>query len=147
VLSPEPAPPIAGKGTDDSAGARDAGEGTGAGGTGQGTGSGGCGDGAGGVGGTKAVKIAGDFVSARDYPAATRNVRLGSAVTIALTVSAQGRPTSCRVLRASKDPEADQITCRLAVERFRFRPAQNAAGELIPSTYGWQQRWFAPVRD
>lgn len=142
------APPIAGTGPDDSAGARASGTGSGAGGAGQGTGAGGSGTGTGGGGGgAKAVKIAGEIVSARDYPKQTRALRLGSSVTIALTVSAEGRVSACRILRPSPDPEADRVTCRLASERFRFRPARGPEGKPIPSVYGWQQRWFTPERD
>ena len=147
VLPTTPAPPVSGSGSQDSSGARDRGDGTGAGGTGQGMGAGGSGSGTGGGGATKAVKIAGDIVSTRDYPAATRDLRLGGAVTIALTVDEEGRPGDCRVVRPSRDPEADAITCRLARDRFRFRPARNGAGQAIKSVYGWQQRWFTPSRD
>jgi protein TonB len=148
ALSPTRAPPVPGTGAADSAGARETGAGTGASGAGQGTGAGGSGTGTGsGGGGAKAVKIAGDIVSARDYPKATRALRLGSAVTIALTVSPEGRVSDCRILRASRDPEADRVTCRLALERFRFRPAHDAEGKAVPSVYGWQQRWFTPERD
>jgi protein TonB len=148
TLSPTRAPPIAGTGADDSAGARATGEGTGAGGVGQGTGAGGSGTGTGGGGGSvNALKIAGDIVSARDYPKATRALRLGSAVTIALSVSPEGRVNDCRILRPSRDQEADRVTCRLATERFRFRPARDAEGKPISSVYGWQQRWFTPERD
>lgn len=143
VLATLAAPPVAGAGPADSAGAAEAGAGTGAGGNGQGTGAGGLGTGGG--GGTKAIKIAGDIVSARDYLPATRALRLGSAVTIALSVGIDGRVTACRVVRASRDPQADRITCQLATERFRFRPARDAAGQPVASVYGWQQRWFAPA--
>ncbi|MEW9854247.1 TonB family protein [Novosphingobium sp. M1R2S20] len=145
VLARDPAPAVAGTGTQNEAGASDSGPGTGAGGEGQGTGAGAAGSGTGGGGSAaKAVKIAGDIVSARDYPRATRDLRLGSSVTIALTVSPEGRVSDCRVLRPSRDPEADRITCQLATERFRFRPARDAAGRPVPSVYGWQQRWFTP---
>jgi protein TonB len=142
VLAPAVAPPIAGKGAADSSGALDAGQGTGAGGQGSGTGAGGAG--AGGGGATKPIKIAGDIVSARDYPKDTRKLRLGSAVTIALSVTTEGRVSQCRIVRPSRDPEADRITCRLATERFRFRPALDSAGQPVASVYGWQQRWFKP---
>jgi protein TonB len=46
------------------------------------------------------------------------------------------------VVEPSPDPEADRITCRLAEERFRFRPARNAGGEPVAAQYGWRQRWF-----
>jgi periplasmic protein TonB len=47
------------------------------------------------------------------------------------------------VIRPSPDPEADAIVCRLAEQRFRFRPATDAAGNPVPATYGWRQEWFA----
>lgn len=143
VLAPTIAPPVAGSGSADTAGAQATGLGTGAGGEGAGTGAGSGGTSSGG-GATKAVKIAGDIVSARDYPKSTRELRLGSAVTIALTVSVEGRASQCRIVRPSRDPEADNITCRLATERFRFRPARDDAGRPVTAVYGWRQRWFAP---
>jgi len=141
VAKPKPAPPVAGQGKADSAGARDAGAGTGAGGQGSGTGAGGSGTGQGG-GGAKAVKTAGDINSARDYPKKTRELRLGDHVVVALTVGSDGRVRGCRVHRPSRDAEADRITCRLATDRFRFRPATDAQGRPVESIYGWQQRWY-----
>ena len=143
VLARTVAPVVAGTGPDDTSGAKTVGQGAGAGGEGEGVGAGSAGEGSGG-GAAKPIKIAGDIVSARDYPKGTRALRLGSAVTIALTVQPDGRPGDCRVVRPSRDPEADRITCRLAIERFRFRPARNGAGQPVASVYGWQQRWFAP---
>ncbi len=141
------APSVAGRGSDNAAGAAAAGQGTGAGGRGTGTGSGAGGNGQGGGAATKAVKIAGDINSRNDYPRESRDARIGNSVTIALTVGTDGRVKRCRILRPSRDPIADQITCRLASARFRFRPARNANGEPVESTYGWQQRWFYPVEN
>ncbi len=142
IPRPQAAPQVASTGAADTSGARDAGVGTGAGGPGSGPGSGGAGDGQGSGGGTKPVKIAGEINSARDYPIASRDLRIGDHVIVWLTVGTDGRATACRVARASRDAEADAITCRLAQERFRFRPATDAAGRPVVSTYGWQQRWF-----
>lgn len=140
-----PAAPAASTGYDSRSGASAAGEGTGGGATGAGTGSGGSGNGAGGrYVAQKAVKIAGDITSARDYPKGTRDARLGTSVIIVVTVGTDGRATGCRVHKASGDPQADSITCRLATERFRFRPAQDQTGAAVESTYGWEQRFFAP---
>lgn len=144
VASPRPAPPISGQGHDQTSGARDSGAGTGAGGQGLGTGSGNGGNGQGGGADGKATKISGEINSARDYPKKTRELRLGDYVVVALTVGIDGRVKACRIHRASRDAEADRITCRLATERFRFRPATNAAGEPIDAVFGWQQRWFDP---
>lgn len=145
AIATQAAAPIPGQGAELTSGARDAGAGTGAGGQGSGTGAGAGGNGTGGGGGaSKAVKIAGDINSARDYPPATREQRLGGSVVLALTIGTDGRVRDCRVYRASKDPSSDEITCRLAKERFRFRPATDFAGNPVESTFGWQQRWFEP---
>lgn len=145
VLATPVAPPVAGQGSADSSGARDTGSGSGAGGEGGGTGAGGSGNGPGGGGGARKVaKIAGDINSTRDYPAASRELRLGDYVIVALTVGTDGRVKGCRVHRPSRDSQADQITCRLATERFRFRPATDWRGNPIESVYGWKQWWVAP---
>lgn len=146
AIATDTAPPVASTGSADTSGALDAGEGTGAGQSGSGTGAGGSGSGLGGGGGaaTRPVKIAGDINSARDYPAATRELRIGGSVTLALTVGTDGRVQGCRIVRASQDAAADRITCKLATERFRFRPAQDAAGRPVEAVYGWRQRWFRP---
>ena len=142
IAPPKPAPPVAATGSANSAGAQANGTGTGAGGAGSGTGSGGNGSGQGSGGGSGAVKIAGDINSARDYPIASRDLRINDYVIIRIAVGTDGRPTGCSVNRPSRDPAADAITCRLAVERFRFKPAMRADGKPRPATYEWRQRWF-----
>lgn len=146
TLKPTPAPPVAGRGEADAAGARAEGEGTGAAGSGQGTGAGASGSGRGtggqGGGGSPTVKLEGDINSARDYPRASRSLRIGAAVTIDLTVGIDGRVRACRIVQPSPDPAADRITCELATKRFRFRPARDASGQAVESTYRWRQRWF-----
>lgn len=139
------AAPVSSTGDEQRSGAAQAGQGTGGGGTGVGTGSGGSGNGAGGrFAARKAVKIAGDITSARDYPAAGRDERIGKSVIVALTVATDGTVKACRVYRPSGDAEADRITCSLAMQRFRFRPALDQNGQPIESVYGWEQRWFRP---
>ncbi|MEP7223131.1 MAG: energy transducer TonB [Novosphingobium sp.] len=131
------AAPIAAAGNTNVLGASDAGAGSGGGGQGSGDGSGkGAGTGA------PSAKLSGDISSARDYPAATRALRIDDYVVIYLAVGTDGRAHACRIARPSKDAAADQITCTLAMKRFRFRPATDAAGNPVPSTFGWQQKWF-----
>lgn len=141
------AAPVASTGDATRSGADSAGTGTSGGTAGTGTGSGGSGDGNGsafGAGSSRAVKIAGDITATRDYPARTRSARIGTSVIVVLTVGTDGRVLGCRIHQPSPDTEADTITCRLARERFRFRPATNRAGNPIESEFGWRQRWFAP---
>jgi len=140
---PSPAPRASSTGAADSSGARDDGAGTGAGGTGEGTGSGASGSGQG--GGARPLElISGRIDNARDYPTPPggRQVRRGHDVVIELSVGTNGRVTACRVTDPSPDPEADAITCRLATERFVFRPRLNASGAPVPGIFRWRQRWF-----
>lgn len=139
-----PAPPVASTGNDVRSGAAAQGQGTGGGGEGMDTGSGNSGNGSGGGLARKAEKIAGDIRSTRDYPKDSQQERIGKRVVILLTVGTDGKVSGCKVWRASGVPDADAITCKLASERFRFRPATDAQGAPVESTYGWEQRWFAP---
>ncbi len=60
---------------------------------------------------------------------------------VVVTVGTDGRPTACRVQRASRDAAANAVTCRLAIQRFRFRAATDAAGNPVEAVYGWKQSW------
>jgi periplasmic protein TonB len=143
-IAEKPAPKVPGIGDELDAGASDRGEGAGAGGEGQGTGAGDGGFGQGGGKVQKLEKVAGDINSTRDYPKAGRAAREGHSVTIQMTVGTDGRASNCRVVSPSPDPEADRITCRLAVERFRFRPRTDSRGVPVPGEYKWRQRWWNP---
>jgi len=144
VARPTPVPRALSTGAADTSGARDSGAGTGAAGAGSGTGSGQGGAGSGGGIATKAVKVAGEIGNARDYPVPEggREARIGTSVTIAITVGTDGRPTACRILRPGPFPETNQRTCELAMQRFRFRPALNREGEPVVSEFGWRQDFF-----
>lgn len=141
-LAKAPAPMALSTGTANTSGATTAGTGTGAGGQGSGTGSGTGGTGTGGGLTRKVEKIAGEISSARDYPRETRDLRKDDYVIVAITVSAEGKATACRIVRPSKDAQANAITCTLALQRFRFKPATDVQGTPVASTYGWRQRWY-----
>ncbi|WP_447930562.1 energy transducer TonB [Sphingopyxis fribergensis] len=146
---PPVAPPIAaaprpGTGNDASAGATPIpGAGSGAGGRGDGTGAGGTGSGTG--GGTKAVWRSGT-IRDRDYPREASRAKAGGEVEVRFTIEASGRVSGCRVTRSSGDASLDRTTCELIEERFRFKPAANAAGEAVASQYGWRQSWWLERR-
>lgn len=144
VARPRPVPRAPSTGTADTSGARDSGTGTGAGGQGTGTGSGQGGAGSGGGIAAKAVKIAGDISNAGDYPVPEggREARIGTSVTIAITVGTDGQPTACRILRPGPFAETNRRTCELAMQRFRFRPAVDRDGNPVVSEFGWRQDFF-----
>lgn len=138
---PNPVPRSPSTGAANASGAREEGAGTGAGGEGQGAGSGNAGSGSS-SGARPLEKIAGDINNSRDYPRAGREARRGQDVVIELTIGIDGRVSACRVTDPSPDPEADAITCRLATQRFVFRPRLDARGEPVVGIYRWRQRWF-----
>jgi protein TonB len=143
-VRPTPIPRASAAGSTNASAAREQGESTGAGGEGAGTGSGTGGTGQGSGAAAKPVLISGAIDDARAYPIPEggRKARIGKTVIIALTVGTDGRPSACRTYRSSGLPETDAITCRLALERLRFRPATNAGGEPVVGTFYWQQRFF-----
>jgi periplasmic protein TonB len=143
-VSPTAKPTATGSGSADHSGASSTGQGSGAGGQGNGTGSGTGGTGQGGGTPTPLEKIAGEISSTRDFPRSSADRRNGTSVTIELSVGTDGRANDCRVVSPGGDPEADQIVCRLAVQRFRFRPRTDGAGNPQPGRYRWRQRWWDP---
>lgn len=145
VIRPDPpAPRAPSTGDAVTSGARDQGDGTGAAGSGLGTGSGRGGGGQGGIAATKPVHIAGGIDNARDYPVPEggRQARRGNEVIVKVTVGTDGRASNCSIYRASRDAEADRITCQLVVERLRFKPAMDRNGNPVAATFYWKQVWF-----
>jgi protein TonB len=143
-IAKTPAPMASSTGSAVTSGATNQGNGTGAGGTGNGTGAGGDGNGQGGGRPSKAAHISGQINNAKDFPipAGGREARIGKSVILALTVAPSGRATNCRVYKSSGFPETDAAACVLAMQRLKFKPATNGAGEPITSTFYWQQKFF-----
>lgn len=135
-------------GTDPSSGASDkAGPGTGSGdlGTGTGSGRGGSGMGRGG-GAVVRAQLVGGRIGDSDYPRSASRSRAGGTVVVRFTVGTDGRPTGCRVTRSSGHADLDATTCRLIEQRFRYRPARDAAGRSVPDELGWKQVWWQEPR-
>ena len=138
--APQPAVPITMTAQQVASGGEDAPTlGSGASGAGAGTGTG-TGTGTGNGAGRGAEKMSGE-IRASDYPEASRPLRIGDYVIVALTIGTDGRVSTCRIHRPSRDAESDAITCRLARERFRFRPATDGLGRPAVAEFGWRQSW------
>lgn len=137
-----PASVLPGTGTAVSSGAADAGSGTGAGGTGNGTGGGG--DGAGGGArdreGTDPVIVRGDFRQS-DYPKELRATGPKGVTWAEVVVGVNGRVTSCRITKPSGIPQFDAKTCQILFQRFRYRPARDAAGRPVAAPDSFSVDW------
>jgi protein TonB len=145
VPPPLPAAKVAGQGSVAAAGATNLpGPGTGAGGQGNGLGSGtqgsGTGGGGGGGRGSRARWISG-AIRDSDYPRAAFEARKSGTVHLRFVVAPTGRVTSCTVTRSSGSSALDSTTCRLIVQRFRYRPARDGAGRPVAETVGGEHDW------
>jgi protein TonB len=153
VPTPLPAAPVPGQGSAAAAGAAEIrGPGTGAGGLGTGTGSGLSGSGTGGGGGGGL----GRAVEARwlrgriresDYPRGAIEAGASGTVGLRFVVAPDGRVNDCRVTRSSGRSDLDTITCRLIMQRFRYRPARDSSGRPVAEVVTGQHAWIYDERE
>lgn len=118
-------------------------------GTGNDGGGGGMGGSGSGAGSGSGVGDGDDFTGARqirgrfrnsDFPSSARSAgRLKIGVRFA--VGPTGNVDECEIIESSGYAEVDAMTCRVIVERYRFRPARDGAGEpvteVMEETYTW----------
>lgn len=109
--------------------------GSGSGGTGTGTGRG---DGQGGDF-SRARQTDGRFRNS-DFPGSLRGV---GRVTIGVryAIGPSGQVDRCEVIEGSGYPEIDAMTCRVIMERYRFRPARDAEGYAVTEVREEDYRW------
>jgi protein TonB len=113
-------------------------------GAGAGGGTGGNGYGAG-DGGTDLEQIAGE-ITPRDYPRHLANSGVGGVVGVSFRVEPTGLVSRCSVTQSSGVPELDALTCRLIVQRFRYRPSTDRYGRPIADTVDGEHEWIPRSR-
>jgi TonB family protein len=79
-----------------------------------------------------------------DYPAAAIRAHEQGTVAFRLEVGADGNPTGCSVVSSSGSQALDSTTCRLLMERARFRPARDAGGKAVTDEYVGRIVWRLP---
>jgi TonB family protein len=85
------------------------------------------------------------LISSDDYPdEALRNDEQGT-VGFRLDVGADGSPTACSVTSSSGSASLDATTCRIMMERARFRAARNAGGDPVPDAVTARIVWRIQV--
>ena len=110
-------------------------------GSGAGGGPDGSGYGAGEGGGTDLVQIAGE-ITPRDYPRRLRDRGIGGVVGIQFRVEPTGLVSRCSVTSSSGVPELDALTCRLIVQRFRYRPGTDRYGRPVADNIEGEHEWI-----
>ena len=140
VQAPVTTAPVAATDVQATAGAADvAGPGTGAGGEGNGFGAGGDGDGDG--AGDVPPRRVGGRIKDSDYPLAASEQGVSGTVGVRFVVDERGRVPRCQITRSSGSRLLDDTTCRLIVQRYRFRPAHDAQGRPFASTLVENETW------
>lgn len=109
-------------------------------GAGAGGGTGGNGFATGG-GGTDLEQIAGE-ITPRDYPRRLHDSGIGGVVGLSFRVEPTGLVSRCTVTQSSGVPELDALTCRLIVQRFRYRPSTDRRGRPIADTVDGEHEWI-----
>ena len=140
IAVPAPVLPVAGP----SAGVADATGAAGAGGTGDGGGLSGSGTGAGrgtGDGGafSQARQTGGRFRNS-DFPdwlRGARNLKIG----VRYSIGPSGYVDKCEIIEGSGYAEVDAMTCRVIMERYRFRPARDPDGYAVTEVREEDYRW------
>ena len=79
-----------------------------------------------------------------DYPADALRASMKGVTGFTLQVGADGRVTGCTVTASSGWELLDSTSCRLLSRRARFRPARDAEGAAVASTYESRIRWTIP---
>jgi len=134
---PVAAAPVAGIGSATASGAANYGTGPGAGGSGSGRGGGGTGDFSGYTPAQRISKIPDTQYRRIRAASGMSSGRIG----ITLKVNTDGRPSNCRIVRTSGNPDVDALFCELAVEYVRFRPALDADGTPVAQDITWYPDW------
>jgi protein TonB len=157
VIPPVVPPPIAAAprpntGVDASQGAAQVrGPGSGAGGIGNGTGSGGSGDGDGGGDLDTPPRWIKGRIKDSDYPRELGASGIGGTVEVRFAVEADGKVDDCRVTRSSRNAVLDATTCRLIVQRYRYKPSLDEDGRPVKSyiveSHSWDVQDEPPADD
>ena len=86
----------------------------------------------------------GSWATNDDYPlAAMRDDREGT-TGFRLTIAPDGLPQRCEVISSSGHADLDTTTCRLMMERARFRPGRDEKKAPVGGTYSNRIRWQIP---
>ena len=86
----------------------------------------------------------GNWANANDYPSrALREEREGT-TSFRVTVNTKGRVSNCQVTGSSGHSDLDAATCKNIKRRARFRPALDAAGNPMVSSWASRVRWQIP---
>ena len=86
----------------------------------------------------------GRWVTNDEYPREEMRQEIEGMVTFQLKVSAEGAVEKCLILHSSNVATFDQLTCKLMMQRAKFKPALDSSDRPITSFYVNRVRWQIP---
>jgi len=84
------------------------------------------------------------WFSEDDYPIDARMKGEEGRVAFFVDVDATGAPTACHVVTSSGSNALDNGACAVVMQKGRFKPAHDAAGKAVASTWSSATRWALP---
>ena len=76
-----------------------------------------------------------------DYPESAARANEQGIVTFRLDVGANGRVSACHITGSSGSSALDEATCRIMVQRARFKPARDVSGTATSGTVSSRIGW------
>jgi len=76
-----------------------------------------------------------EWLDAKSFPSDQGRRGLGGTTRVRLMVDQSGKPTSCHIQRGSAAESFNQAACRILMERGKFVPALDAAGQPMASYF------------
>ena len=83
-------------------------------------------------------------LSDEDYPSSALRAEAEGTTVARFTIGTDGRVTSCSVTSSSGNAALDDTTCKLIQRRFRYKPAQDDAGNPVSETKTQRVVWRLP---
>ncbi|WP_197277047.1 energy transducer TonB [Sphingomonas profundi] len=79
-----------------------------------------------------------------DYPPAELKAGIEGVVGFEVKVAKSGKVVGCRITETSGNVNLDRQTCVQLTRTGQFKPAVDAAGNPVQSTYARKLRWIIP---
>jgi TonB family protein len=79
-----------------------------------------------------------------DYPKPSLSAKEAGVVTVQFVVAESGSVSDCATIASSGFEALDYQTCRLIISRFKYRPATNIDGKVVPDLKVQRIRWDFP---
>lgn len=86
----------------------------------------------------------GSWATTNDYPSRALREERAGVTGFRVTVSPDGRASSCTVTSSSGSPDLDEATCTNVTRRARFNPAMDGEGKPTTGSYSGRIRWVIP---